>query len=117
MRLVISKNQAGNGYYSKIQNDYNGVHSEKILSIQVPKGNDLEYGLYEVDGFISCYNKKDGSSEFKLVLTNAVPVENTPKKKQELPTNQTGKEITQIEEYDPFKEFGEEIQITEDFLD
>ena len=102
MKLVISKNKEGTGYYSKIQNDYNGIHSEKILSIQVPKGNDLEYGLYDVDGFLSTYLKKDGTSEFKFVLTNAVPVSNPTKKQEE-----------EFVETDPFKEFGEEnIRVT-----
>ena len=75
MKLVISKNKEGNGYYSKIQNDYNGKHTEKYLSIQVPKDTELEYGLYEVDGFLSTYEKKDGIVEFKLVITDANKIE------------------------------------------
>ena len=75
MKLVISKNKEGNGYYSKIKNDYNGKHTEKYLSIQVPKDTELEYGLYEVDGFLSTYEKKDGSVELKFVLTSAIKIE------------------------------------------
>ena len=71
MKLVISKSRDGKGYYSKIQNDFNGVHIEKYLSVQVPKEFDLNYGLYEVDGFLSVYNKKNGTSEFKFVLISA----------------------------------------------
>lgn len=81
MKLVISKNKEGNGYYSKIQNDYNGKHTEKYLNIQLPKDAELEYGLYEVDGFLSTYEKKDGTVEFKLVITNANKIE----KKEENP--------------------------------
>jgi hypothetical protein len=110
MKLVISKNKEGNGYYSKIQNDYNGIHTEKILSIQVPKGNDLEYGLYEVDGFISTYQKKDGTTEFKFVLKDAVPISNPPKQKET-------KSEEQPIETDPFAEFGESIQIEDNMLD
>ena len=75
MKLVISKNKEGNGYYSKIQNDYNGKHTEKYLNIQLPKDTELEYGLYEVDGFLSTYEKKDGSVELKFVLTSATKIE------------------------------------------
>ena len=32
MKLLISKNKDGKGYYSKIQNDYNGKHTEKYLT-------------------------------------------------------------------------------------
>ena len=81
MKLVISRNKEGNGYYSKIQNDYNGKHTEKYLSIQVPKDTELEYGLYEVDGFLSTYEKKDGAVELKFVLTDANRIE----KKEENP--------------------------------
>ena len=70
MKLVISKSKDGKGYYTKIQNDYNDKHIEKYLSISVPKGTEIEYGLYDVDGFLSVYEKKDGTAEFKLVVTN-----------------------------------------------
>ena len=103
MKLMISKSKDGNSYYSKITNDFNGKHTEKFLSLQIPKQNNLEYGLYDVDGFISCYEKKDGTTEFKFVVTNAVPV--TKK--------QTKKETTT----DIFTEFGNEIDIEDNMLD
>ena len=81
MKLMISKNKDGNGYYSKIQNDYNGKHTEKYLNLQLPKDTELEYGLYDVDGFLSTYEKKDGSVEFKLVITDVTKIE----KKEENP--------------------------------
>ena len=105
MKLMISKSKDGNSYYSKITNDYNGKHTEKYLSLQIPKQNNLEYGLYDVDGFISCYEKKDGTTEFKFVVTNAVPTKKYEKK-------QTKEETT-----DPFTEFGEEIDIEDNMLD
>ena len=69
MKLVISKGQNGS-YYSKIKNDYNDKHIEKYLSLQLPKDNEYEYGLYSVDGFMSVYEKKDGTAEFKFVVTD-----------------------------------------------
>lgn len=114
MKLMISKSKDGNSYYSKITNDFNGKHTEKFLSLQIPKQNNLEYGLYDVDGFISCYEKKDGTTEFKFVVTNAVP---TRKYEKKYPTNQTGKEVTKKEEPDPFTEFGNEIDIEDNMLD
>lgn len=75
MKLVISKNREGNGYYTKIQNDYNGKHTEKYLTLQLPKGTDVDYGLYDVDGFLSTYEKRDGSVEFKLVITDLTQIQ------------------------------------------
>lgn len=105
MKLMISKSKDGKSYYSKIQNDYMGKHTEKYLNLQIPKENNLEYGLYEVDGFISCYEKKDGTVEFKFVVTNAVPTTKYEKK-------QVKKETTDI-----FTEFGEEIDIEDNMLE
>lgn len=93
MKLVISKNKNGKGYYSKIQNDFNGKHTEKYLSLQLPKDNEYEYGLYDVDGFLSTYEKKDGTVEFKLVVTDI----NLNKKYEKKETN-------------PFADFGNEHQ-------
>lgn len=94
MKLIISKNKEGNSYYSKIQNDYNGKHTEKYLSLQMPKDNDFEYGLYEVDGFMSTYEKKDGTAEFKFVVTDIQLV-----KKYESKEN------------NPFEEFGKIVEM------
>lgn len=109
MKLMISKNKDGNGYYSKITNEYNNEKTEMYLSLQIPKGNDLEYGLYEVDGFISCYKGKDGTIKPKFVVTNAVPT--TKYEKKETPKEEVK------EESDPFQEFGDEIEVTDNFLD
>ena len=109
MKLMISKNKDGNGYYSKITNEYNNEKTEMYLSLQIPKVNDLEYGLYEVDGFISCYKAKDGTVKPKFVVTNAVPT--TKYEKKEAPKEEVK------EESDPFQEFGDEIEVTDNLLD
>lgn len=98
MKLVISKNKDGKGYYSKIQNDYNEKHTEKYLNIQVPKGEDLEYGLYEVDGFLSTYEKKDGTVDFKFIVTKYARLLKEDKPKED-PYAEMGKQVT-IDEYE-----------------
>ena len=101
MKLVISKSKDGKGYYSKIQNDYNGKHTEKYLNIQVPKDTDLEYGLYEVDGFLSTYEKKDGTVELKFIITKYAKLINEEKKQEpkEDPYVDMGKQVT-LDNYD-----------------
>lgn len=107
MKIVISKNKDGNGYYTKLTNEYNNQKSEMYMSLQIPKGNDLEYGLYEVDGFLSCFTAKDGTVKPKFVITNAVPTKKYEKK--ETP------EVKQEE--DPFAAFGREVEIEDNFLE
>ena len=101
MKLVISKSKDGKGYYSKIQNDYNEKHTEKYLNIQVPKGEDLEYGLYEVDGFLSTYSKKDGTVDFKFIVTKYAKLLNEEKKQEpkEDPYADMGRQVS-IDEYE-----------------
>lgn len=96
MKLVISKSRDGKGYYTKVQNDFNGKHTEKYLSLQIPRGTELEYGLYDVDGFLSTYQKKDGTVEFKLVVTDVTQV----------------KQFKEVEKTsnNPFKDFGDNIK-------
>lgn len=96
MKIVISKNRDGNGYYTKVQNDYNGKHTEKYLSLQLPRGTDVEYGLYDIDGFLSTYEKKDGNVEFKLVITDLTQIQQF-KEPQNTSNN-------------PFKDFGDNIK-------
>ena len=111
MKLVISKNKEGNGYYSKIVNKYNDEETEMYLSIQLSKSiGELEYGLYEVDGFMSCYKGKDGTVKPKFIVTSAKPTTKYEKK---------GNKITEddLREDDPFQEYGETLEITDDWLD
>ncbi len=111
MKLVISKNKEGNGYYTKLVNNYNNEKSEMYISIQLGKNVDeLEYGLYEVDGFMSCYKGKDGSLKPKFVITSAKPITKYEKKEE--------KDINKkIHENDPFEEMSEQIEIDDNFLD
>lgn len=110
MKLMISKNKDNTGYYSKITNEYNNEKTEMYLSIQLGKNIDsLEYGMYEVDGFISCYKSKDGTVKPKFVVTNAVPT--TKYEKKETPKEEVKQES------DPFQEFGESIDIEDNMLD
>ena len=96
MKIVISKSRDGNGYYTKVQNDYNGKHTEKYLSLQLPKGTDVDYGLYDIYGFLSTYEKKDGNVEFKLVITDLTQIQQF-KEPQNTSNN-------------PFKDFGDNIK-------
>ena len=108
MKIMISKNRDGNGYYTKLSNEYNNQKSEMYMSLQIPKGNDLEYGLYEVDGFLSCFTAKDGTVKPKFVITNAVPT--TKYEKKEAPVEAPTEE-------DPFTAFGREVEIEDNFLE
>lgn len=111
MKLVISKNKDNTGYYSKITNEYNNEKTEMYLSIQLGKNvGELEYGMYEVDGFFSCYKGKDGSVKPKLIVTSAKPT--TKYEKKETPKEEVKEETT-----DPFEEFGEQINIEDNMLD
>lgn len=110
MKLVISKNKDNTGYYSKITNEYNNEKVEMYLSIQLGKNIDsLEYGMYEVDGFISCYKGKDESVKPKLIITSAKPTTKY-EKKDTIKTKE-------VDASDPFKEFGDEINIEDNMLD
>lgn len=108
MKLVISKNKEGNGYYSKITNEYNNEKTEMYLSIQLGKNiPELEYGMYEVDGFISCYKGKDGSVKPKLIITSA---KSTTKYEKKDDTKIYTKDV------DTSDIFGE-VEITDNLLD
>lgn len=113
--MVISKNKDGNGYYTKLTNEYNNQKSEMYLSLQIPKENNLEYGLYEVDGFLTCYTAKDGQVKPKFVVTNAIPTTKYEKKQEA--KQEVKEESTQ--ENDPFAEMSKQVEldITDNFLD
>lgn len=101
MKLIISKSKNGS-YYSKIKNDYNGKHTEKFLSLQLPKDNEYEYGLYDVDGFLSTYEKKDGTVEFKFVATDVMLVEKYEDYKEMSTKTEVGQQIVITDEDLPF---------------
>lgn len=105
MKLMISKNDKG--YYTKITNEYNNEKTELYLTIQLSKSlGELEYGLYEVDGFMSCFNSKDGVKP-KLILTSARKIE---KKSNEITHND-------LQDDDPFTQYAEQVEINDDMLD
>ena len=109
MKLMICKNDKG--YYTKLVNEYNNEKYEMYLSLQLGKSvSELEYGLYEVDGFLSCYNSKDGIKP-KLIITSAKPTTKFEKKEEKKDINE------QIHEDDPFQEYGDKIEINDNFLD
>ena len=111
MKITISKSKDGNGYYTKIQNDYNGKHTEKYLTLQLPRDTDLEYGLYDVDGFLSTYEKRDGTVEFKLVITDVQLLRDFSKAES---NNETKKE--NILNTKTESTIGKQLEITEDDL-
>lgn len=101
MKLMISKSKDGKGYYTKLSNEYNNEKTEMYLSLQLSKNvGDLEYGLYDVDGFFSCYKSKDEVKP-KFVVTSATK-----------PTKIEKQNTT-----DPFDEMGEQVTIDDQFLD
>lgn len=109
MKLVISKND--NGYYSKIVNKYNDEETEMYLTIQLSKNiSELEYGFYEVDGFMSCYKGKDGTVKPKLIVTSAKPTTKYEKKDDKITQDD-------LREDNPFEQYGETVEITDDWLD
>jgi hypothetical protein len=118
MKIVISKNKDGNGYYTKLSNEYNNQKSEMYMSLQIPRGNDLEYGLYEVDGFLSCFTAKDGTVKPKFVITNAIPTTKYEKKIDytKYDENPRTGDLEPIEE-DPFSAFGNYVEVNDNFLE
>lgn len=114
MKLVISKNKDGNGYYTKLVNKYNNEESEMYLNLQLGKNvGELEYGLYEVDGFLSCYNSKEGVKP-KLIITSAKPTTKFEKKEETKSDKITHNDL---QDDDPFTEYGNMVEIDDNFLD
>lgn len=112
MKLIISKNKDNTGYYSKITNEYNNEKTEMYLSVQLGKNiPELEYGMYEVDGFLSCYKGKDGSVKPKLIITSAKPTTKYEKK------DDTKVYTKEVETNDVFQDFGDSIEVTDNLLD
>ena len=111
MKLMISKSKDGNSYYSKITNDFNGQKTEMFLSLQLSKSmGELDYGMYEVDGFMSCYKANDGNVKPKLIITKATPVTKNTQNKNTVYAKD-------IKTDDIFQTFGDEIDIEDNMLD
>lgn len=106
MKITISRNNKGS-YYTTLKNNYNGVESKMYMSVQLPRDMELEYGSYDVNCFLSCYTGNDGVVRPKIVVTGLKNKKTDVDKKQ-----------TTEEEKDPFAEFGEEIDLSnDDWLD
>lgn len=97
MKISISKGKDNKGYYTTIKNKYNNEEMKMYMTVQLKQGlGELDYGVYDVDCFLSCYKTQSGEVKPKLVVTEI-----------------KGKPATTKEEtaYDPFANFGEQIQI------
>lgn len=106
MKITISRNNKGS-YYTTLKNNYNGVESKMYMSVQLPRDMELEYGSYDVNCFLSCYTGNDGVVRPKIVVTGLKDKNSAPKRKSSEKTEKK-------EEVDPFAEFGEEIDLSND---
>lgn len=95
MKISISKGKDGKGYYTTLKNKYNNEEFKTYMTVQLKKElGDIDYDVYDVDCFLSCYKTQSGEVKPKLVVTEI-----------------KGKPATTKEENDPFADFGEQIQI------
>ena len=109
MKISISPSQNGNGYYTTIKNNYNGVESKMYMTVQLPRDLDLKYGIYNVNCFLSCYTGKDGVVKPKIVVTSLKEQSSQPGQMQNINNQPTS---------DPFAEFGEEVvNLDDNWLD
>lgn len=70
MKISISKNKKGTGYYTTIKNKYNNEEMKMYMTVQLKQGlGDIDYGVYDVDCFLSCYKTQSGEIKPKLVVT------------------------------------------------
>lgn len=112
MKLAISKNREGSGYYTTLKNNYQGKESKMYMSVQLAKGLELEFGTYDVNCFLSCYTTKNGEVKPKIVVTGLK--ENN---KQTVSQNSTQNSTQSDTQTDIYSEFGEEVVISDDWLD
>ena len=106
MKINISKGKDNKGYYTTLKNKYNNEEFKTYMTVQLKKElGDIDYGVYDVNCFLSCYKTQSGEVKPKLVVTE---IKGKPAITQE-ETNS-----------DPYADFGEQIQIDLDddnFLD
>lgn len=110
MRITISKSRNGNSYYTTLKNNYNGVESKMYMSVQLPRDMKLEYGTYDVNCFLSCYKSNNGDVKPKLVVTSL-------KDKNLTSNEQVGVQVNEQVNNDPYAEFGEDINLDDNWLD
>lgn len=106
MKITVSRNNNGS-YYTILKNNYNGVESKMYMSVQLPRDMELEYGIYDVNCFLSCYTGNDGVVRPKIVVTGLK--DNNSGQKRKSPEKTEKKE-----EVDPFAEFGEKLDLVDD---
>ena len=101
MKISISKNKENRGYYTTIKNKYNNEEMKMYMTVQLKQGLEVDYGVYDVDCFLSCYKTQSGEVKPKLVVTE---IKGKPA---------TTKEETSNE--DIFESFGNEVVIDDNF--
>ena len=96
MKINISKGKDNKSYYTTIKNKYNNEEMKMYMTVQLKQGLEVDYGVYDVNCFLSCYKTQNGEIKPKLVVTEI-----------------KGKPATTKEENsnDPFELFGNEIEI------
>lgn len=96
MKISISKGKDNKGYYTTIKNKYNNEEMKMYMTVQLKQGlGELDYGVYDVNCFLSCYKTQSGEVKPKLVVTGIKGKPATTKESNE----------------DIFESFGEQIQI------
>lgn len=102
MKINISKNKENRGYYTTLKNKYNNEEFKTYMTVQLKKElGDIDYGVYDVNCFLSCYKTQNGEIKPKLVVTE---IKGKPA---------TTKEETSNE--DIFESFGNEVVIDDNF--
>ena len=99
MKINISKNKENRGYYTTLKNKYNNEEMKMYMTVQLKQGlGELDYGVYDVNCFLSCYKTQNGEIKPKLVVT-------------EIGKPATTKESNE----DIFADFGNEVVIDDNF--
>ena len=103
MKISISKSKDGKGYYITLKNKYNNEELKTYMTVQLKKElGDIDYGVYDVNCFLSCYKTQNGEIKPKLVVTEIKGKPATTKESNE----------------DIFADFGSEIDLNDnDLLD
>ena len=101
MKISISKGKDNKGYYTTIKNKYNNEEMKMYMTVQLKQGlGDIDYGVYDVNCFLSCYKTQSGEVKPKLVVTEIKGKPATIKESNE----------------DIFADFGNEIEIDDNML-
>ena len=100
MKISISKSKDNKGYYTTLKNKYNNEEFKTYMTVQLKKElGDIDYGVYDVDCFLSCYKTQNGEIKPKLVVTGI--------KGKPATTKESNKDI--------FESFGNEVVIDDNF--